>query len=938
MPDYNKTLNLPHTDFPMRAGLTQKEPEFLEMWEKSEIYKKIMKKNEGKPVYVLHDGPPYANGDIHLGHSLNKILKDIIIRYKNMSGFKAPFIPGWDTHGLPTELKARAKVGMEKAKTLTNAELRKICKEFAMGYVENQREQFKRLGVLGDWENSYITLLPKFEKKQIEIFAKMVEKGSIYRGLRPVYWCPSCETALAEAEIEYSNDDCTSIYVKFKISDAKGKLDKFAVDLSKTYFIIWTTTAWTLPGNVAICVGGNFKYSVVKAGIKINGTLKEEFYVVASNLVEESMNIAGIDDYLILGEIKGENLEYIEAEHPFLNRKSLVILGNHVTLESGTGCVHTAPGHGVEDFEVCGNYKEIPVIVPVDSRGILTDEAGEFSGLRTDEASKKIIEKLDTDGNLFAAKKINHQYPHCWRCKSPILFRATKQWFCSIDKFKKQALSEIEKIKWIPGWGKERISSMVGERKDWCISRQRKWGVPIPIFFCKECGEPLLDTEVMMYVAELFGKEGSDVWFVKDSEEILPKDKDISCHRCGCKEFLKETDIMDVWFDSGVTHAAVCNEEHGLKWPADLYLEGADQYRGWFQSSLLTAVAVFGKAPYKAVATHGWVVDEEGKKQSKSQGNGVSPEEVVKKYGADILRLWVASADYHSDVRISYDILKQLSESYRKIRNTERYMISNLYDFEPDKSMLELSEIDEMDKWAILKLNELIDNVKEAYENLEFHSVYHMIHKFCIVDMSNFYLDVLKDRLYVYKAESKERRSAQTSIYLIADALVRLLSPILPFTTQEIWKYMPHKHKDNVDNVILNDMPSKNCITVENGFIEKWNYILKICTELKKILEDARKNKIIGASLEAKVSIFCEGNEYARIKSMTEIIKTALIVSEVAVLNEKGGNVPLNEIKNASVTVGHADGKKCERCWSYSETVGLDSKNPDLCEKCVNNL
>lgn len=938
MPDYNKTLNLPRTDFPMRAGLTQKEPEFLEMWEKSEIYKKIMKKNEGKPVYVLHDGPPYANGDIHLGHSLNKILKDIIIRYKNMSGFKAPFIPGWDTHGLPTELKARAKVGMEKAKTLTNAELRKICKEFAMGYVENQREQFKRLGVLGDWENSYITLLPKFEKKQIEIFAKMVEKGSIYRGLRPVYWCPSCETALAEAEIEYSNDDCTSIYVKFKISDAKGKLDKFAVDLSKTYFIIWTTTAWTLPGNVAICVGENFKYSVVKAGIKINGTLKEEFYVVASNLVEESMNIAGIDDYLILGEIKGENLEYIEAEHPFLNRKSLVILGNHVTLESGTGCVHTAPGHGVEDFEVCGNYKEIPVIVPVDSRGILTDEAGEFSGLRTDEASKKIIEKLDTDGNLFAAKKINHQYPHCWRCKSPILFRATKQWFCSIDKFKKQALSEIEKIKWIPGWGKERISSMVGERKDWCISRQRKWGVPIPIFFCKECGEPLLDTEVMMYVAELFGKEGSDVWFVKDSEEILPKDKDISCHRCGCKEFLKETDIMDVWFDSGVTHAAVCNEEHGLKWPADLYLEGADQYRGWFQSSLLTAVAAFGKAPYKAVATHGWVVDEEGKKQSKSQGNGVSPEEVVKKYGADILRLWVASADYHSDVRISYDILKQLSESYRKIRNTERYMISNLYDFEPDKSMLELSEIDEMDKWAILKLNELIDNVKEAYENLEFHSVYHMIHKFCIVDMSNFYLDVLKDRLYVYKAESKERRSAQTSIYLIADALVRLLSPILPFTTQEIWKYMPHKHKDNVDNVILNDMPSKNCITVENGFIEKWNYILKICTELKKILEDARKNKIIGASLEAKVSIFCEGNEYARIKSMTEIIKTALIVSEVAVLNEKGGNVPLNEIKNASVTVGHADGRKCERCWSYSETVGLDSKNPDLCEKCVNNL
>lgn len=926
--DYNETLNLPRTDFPMRAGLTKKEPELLEDWENNEIYKKIMKKNAGKPIYVLHDGPPYANGNIHLGHALNKILKDIVVRYKNMSGFKAPFVPGWDTHGLPTELKARAKVGIEKAKTLTGIELRRLCAEFAMGYVNDQRDQFKRLGVLGDWERAYITLLPEFEKKQIEIFAKMAEKGSIYRGLKPVYWCSSCETALAEAEIEYSNDDCKSIYVKFKIAEDNGNLSKFGIDLNKTYFIIWTTTAWTLPGNVAICVGPKYGYSIVKSG--------DECYIIATKLVEETMKVAGIENYQVLGEITGENLEYIKAFHPFLQRKSLVILGYHVTLESGTGCVHTAPGHGVEDFEVCQNYKDIPIIVPVDSKGILTDEAGEFKGLDTHSASEKIIGKLSKEGYLFASKEISHQYPHCWRCKNPILFRATKQWFCSIDKFKTQALSEIEKVNWIPGWGKERISSMVSERKDWCISRQRKWGVPIPIFFCEHCNEPLLDSKAMQKVAELFGKEGSDAWYIKEAEEILPEST--SCHKCGNKKFYKETDIMDVWFDSGVTHAAVCNEDNGLAWPADLYLEGADQYRGWFQSSLLTGVAVFGKSPYKAVATHGWVVDEEGKKQSKSQGNGVSPDKVVQKYGADILRLWVASADYHSDVKISYDILGQLSEAYRKIRNTARYMISNLYDFTPDKDLIETSEMEEMDKWAILRLNQLIDTVKAAYENLEFHSVYHAIHKFCIVDMSNFYLDVLKDRLYVYKAESKARRSAQTCIYWIVDALARLLSPILPFTTQEIWKYMPHESYVQIDYIILNDMPDKKSISVDDKFEEKWDYILKICGEIRKILENARRDKVIGSSLEAKITIFCEKDEYEFIKNISDIIKTAIIVSEIDVLPQKEESAEIIGVKGVAVTVERASGKKCARCWSYSQTVGLDADNLDLCEKCINVL
>ncbi len=923
--DYSKTLNLPHTDFPMRAGLTDKEPEMLKNWENEDLYSKVMEKNSGKPIYVLHDGPPYANGDIHLGHAMNKILKDIIVRYKNMSGFKSPFIPGWDTHGLPTELKARDKVGIQKAKNLTDVELRKICSEFAMFYVDKQREQFKRLGVLADWDNPYITLLPEFEKKQIEVFALMADKGAIYRGLKPVYWCPTCETALAEAEIEYANDDCESIYVKFRVSDDMGKFKTLGIDIKNTYFVIWTTTAWTLPGNVAICLGADFEYCVVRCA--------NEFYVVASELVEKTMSAAQIEDYEVVAEFLGKDLEYMKVKHPFLDRTSLVILGDHVTLDSGTGCVHTAPGHGVEDFEVCQKYKDIPVLVPVDSRGILTDEAGEFSGLNTSDAGKEIIQYLKKQGMLFASRSIKHQYPHCWRCKNPILFRATQQWFCSIDKFKNQALEEIDKVNWIPAWGRERIFSMISERKDWCISRQRKWGVPIPIFFCEECETALIDKGVMDCVAKIFGEEGSDAWFTRKAEDLMPEG--VKCPECGCSKFIKEKDIMDVWFDSGTSHAAVCNEKNGLKWPADLYLEGSDQYRGWFQSSLITGVAAFGHTPYRAVATHGWVVDEEGKKQSKSQGNGVSPSDVVEKYGADVLRLWVASSDYHSDVKISHDMLKQLSESYRKIRNTARYIIGNLYDFDPNKDMSNLSEISDIDKWAIIKLNELIDKSKAAYEELEFHSIYHAIHKFCIVDMSNFYLDVLKDRLYVYSQESSERRCAQTCIYLIVDALAKLLSPILPFTTQEIWKYMPHIDGDDKENIILNDMPGKIPVNVSDGFMRQWEEIHTIRDELKKALETARKNKVIGSSLDAKVSVYCKGDTYNFLKKLADTLKSVLIVSDVEILSEGEGDTKVDGFVDMTVRVEHADGVKCQRCWSYSDTVGQDSENPELCKRCI---
>lgn len=917
--DYNSTLNLPKTDFPMRAGLPKSEPVTLKNWEDEKVYENLMKINEGKPLFVLHDGPPYANGNIHLGTALNKILKDFIVRYKNMAGFKAPYVPGWDTHGLPTELKARKKAGVGSSTDISTLELRKMCQEFVEGYIDDQRNQFKRLGVIGEWDNPYITLTPDFEAEQIRIFAEMACKGYIYKGLKPVYWCPECKTALAEAEIEYAEDPCHSIYVKFNITDDLGKLSAMGVDPSKVYFVIWTTTTWTLPGNVAICVGPSFDYAVIKSG--------DEYYIMAEELYKDAMAAAEITDFEVVGTIKGSELEYMKTAHPFMDRESLVIVGDHVTLESGTGCVHTAPGHGVEDYDVCRNYPEIPIIVPVDANGVLTEDAGQFAGLKTADANKPIAEHLENIGALFALKKIIHQYPHCWRCKNPVLFRATDQWFCSVDDFKDDAVKAIENVQWIPAWGKDRITSMVKERKDWCISRQRKWGVPIPIFYCEDCGEPYINKEAMLAVADLFEKEGSNAWLTHDAADILKAGT--KCEKCGCSSFTKEQDIMDVWFDSGSTHSAVLKNRDYLKWPADLYLEGADQYRGWFQSSLLTSVATMGSAPYKAVLTHGWVVDGKGRVMHKSLGNGIDPQEVIDQYGADVLRLWVASSDYHADIRISKDILKQLSEAYRKIRNTARYILGNLSDFNPDTDMVSLDKLLPIDKWAIAKLNALEDKVKESYDKYEFHIVYHSVHNFCVVDMSNFYLDVLKNRLYTEKADSESRRAAQTTIYLILDAMTRMIAPILAYTSDEIWKFMPHSANDNSEHIVYNEMPEKLAIDVDDSFMQYWNEIHELRDDVKKSLETIIKDKTIKSSLEAKVILSAGGSKLEFLKKAESELCAAFIVSEVEIV-DNGGEL--------EIAVEKAEGEKCERCWSVSKTVGASSLHPTLCSNCCKNL
>lgn len=922
--DYNKTLNLPVTEFPMRAGLPKREPEMLRAWQDNKVYEELMKRNEGKPLYVLHDGPPYANGVIHLGTALNKTLKDFIVRYKNMTGYKAPYVPGYDTHGLPTELKARKAAGVESAEQMSALELRKICRDFALKFVQDQKVQFQRIGGLGEWDNPYMTLTNEFVAKQIEVFGEMADKGYIYKGLKPVYWCPECQTALAEAEIEYNEDPCHSIYVKFKVTEDMGKLAALGADLENTYFVIWTTTTWTLPGNVAICVGPNYEYSLVKAG--------EEYYVMATDLVKPSMAAASITEYETVGTIAGKELEYMKTAHPFLDRASLVIVGDHVTLESGTGCVHTAPGHGVEDFEVCRNYKELPMVVPVDHKGILTKEAGEFAGLSTEAANKAIAKKLEEIGSLFALEKIIHQYPHCWRCKSPILFRATEQWFCSISDFADKAVEAIQSVEWIPAWGEDRITSMVKDRSDWCISRQRTWGVPIPIFYCKSCGKEVISKTTIAKVSNIFRKNGADAWYAMDERDLLPDG--YTCTHCGGKHFKKETDIMDVWFDSGTTHAAVLDERDYLKFPADLYLEGADQYRGWFQSSLLTSVATKGVAPYKAVVTHGWVVDGEGKKMSKSIGNTIVPEEIIQQYGADILRLWVSSSDYHADIRISKEILKQLSEVYRKIRNTARFVLGNINDFDPDTDSVGADKFTDIDRFAMMKLNELVAKCREGYDKFEYHVVYHAIHNFCVVDMSNFYFDVIKDRLYVEAKDSETRRAAQTVIFNILDALTRLVAPILAYTSDEIWQFMPHRSSDVKENVVFNEIPAA-AENTDTDFMEMWEKLHALRDDVKKALENARNEKVIGASLEAAVDLFADGELYDFLTAKEQMLPQIFIVSAVSLTKGAGGDYQGEALEGLGVSVHPAGGHKCERCWMYTDTVGSDSAHPTLCARCA---
>ncbi len=923
--DYTKSVNLPHTDFPMRGNLPQREPETLKYWEDIDLYNQLKKRNKGKKPFILHDGPPYANGDIHMGHALNKILKDIIIRYKNLRGYYAPYVPGWDTHGLPIEQQAIKKLGINRHE-VGAVKFREACRDFALSHVENQKKQFKRLGVLGDWDNPYLTLTNDFVAKQIEVFGEMAKKGLIYKGLKPVYWCPSCETALAEAEIEYAEDKTNSIYVKFAVKDDKGIFE----GIQNVYFVIWTTTTWTLPGNVAICLNPDFEYSLVKFK---NG----EVYVLATELIDSVIKAAKLDaDYEIVKKFKGQELELITCRHPFIDRESLVIVGDHVTLDAGTGCVHTAPGHGVEDYIVCTKYPQLDIVVPVDTKGHLNELAGEFEGLFYEKANPKIIEKLTETGNLLAVEEIIHQYPHCWRCDNPIIFRAADQWFASVDALKKDAGEAIKGVKWIPQWGEDRITSMVMDRSDWCISRQRTWGVPIPMFYCKDCGKELINDETIKTVSKLFREQGPNKWWELDANDILPKGT--KCPECGSESFTKEKDIMDVWFDSGSSHAAVCEQREDLVYPADIYLEGNDQYRGWFQSSLLTSIATKGIAPYKTVITHGMIQDGEGKKMSKSKGNAIMPAEIVDKFGADVLRLWVVSADYRTDMRMSQDALKQLSEGYRKIRNTARYILSNVNDFDPNKDMVEYKDMLEIDKWALMKLNQLIARVINSYEEYEFHTLYNATLNFCIVDMSNFYLDILKSRLYTEKPDSYERRSAQTAMYMILSAMVRLLAPVLAYTCEEIWKFMPHADGEDKESVMFSEMPQICAEYEDRALEEKWKKIIEVRNDVNKALELARNEKTIGKSLDAEVTVYAGGEILDLLKKIEPELAEIFITSKAVADDIKNAGETAIVGEFVKVKVEASKYEKCGRCWVHSETVGTIEGFDGICADCVRKL
>lgn len=915
--DYGKTLNLPSTEFPMRGNLPENEPKLQDAIFENGLYEKMIKKNEGHKTYILHDGPPYANGEIHMGHALNKVLKDTVNRFKNLQGYQINYVPGYDTHGLPTEKKAIQALGINRDE-ISVSEFRNTCRDFATKYIDKQAEGFKRLGVLGDWEHPYATLQPEFEARQIGVFGDMYQKGYIYKGLKPVYWCTDCETALAEAEIEYQDVDTISIYVKFPVIEGKGVLD------TDTKVVIWTTTPWTLPGNTGITVGGEFEYSVVDTGT--------EKLVMATELVDNVMQIAKIENYKTVKTIQGTELEGILCKHPFMDRTSKVVIGSDdtvaVELGTGTGAVHTAPSYGKEDY-LCGLKNGLEIIVCVDGKGYQTEKAGQFAGLSCEDSNKAITKWLQDNGYLLATEKINHAYPHCWRCKNPIILRATDQWFASVDGFKEDTLKAIETVKWTPAWGKDRIASMVRDRNDWCISRQRTWGVPIPVFYCKECGAEYATTESFEKVQKIFREKGSNAWFDLSEKELMPENA--TCSKCGHHEFKKETDIMDVWFDSGSSHQGVL-AERGISIPADLYLEGHDQYRGWFQSSILTSVATKGISPYKAILTHGWVIDEEGKKMSKSAGNGISPQDIIKEYGADILRLWVLSSDFKSDVSISRDILKQISEAYRKMRNTARYILGNTSDYDPENPVA-YSDMEEIDKWALLKLNRLLKNCVQNYEEFNFHIVYHDINEFCVIDMSNFYLDIIKDRLYTSKKDSMQRRSAQTAMYIILNTLVKLLAPMICYTAEEIWKYMKHTKEEQVESVMLSLLPEPKGEYENKELEEKWNHILKLKEQISKELEIARTSKIIGHSLNAKVTLFVNEKEYEFLKENQELLKTVFIISNLQI--EENARKDENKV---GVKVEVAEGEKCERCWKYDTTVGENQEHPTICHKCSEEI
>jgi len=927
--DYKKTLNLPNTKFPMKASLAKREPEQLKSWDEQRLYEKIRQVSKGRELFILHDGPPYANGHIHIGTALNKILKDFIVRSRQMAGFDAVYVPGWDCHGLPIEHNVEKELGLRKLK-MSQGEIRRQCRAYAEKYIDIQREEFKRLGVMGDWENPYLTMNYAYEATIARECNNFALEGSLFRSKKPIYWCCSCKTALAEAEIEYHDEASPSIFVKFLFQDdlspkVNGIADK------KVFVVIWTTTPWTIPANLAIALHPDIVYAAVD-------TKNGEVLILAKELVEDCMKTFGFSDFSILAEMSADELERKRCRHPIYDRESLIIIGPHVTLEAGTGCVHTAPGHGREDYEV-GLLYDLDAYSPVDESGCFTQEADFFGGQFVFEANSNIVAHLDKNGALIAQGKMEHSYPHCWRCKKPVIFRATPQWFISMDKteLRKNALKEIDRVNWIPHWGKERIYGMIENRPDWCVSRQRAWGVPIAIFYCSTCNAMYLNSDIIDHIYTLFEENGADIWFEKNVEELLPEDA--VCQTCGNKGFIKEDDILDVWFDSGVSHAAVLEQRSNLKWPADLYLEGSDQHRGWFHSSLLTAVGTRGSAPYQSVLTHGFVVDAEGKKMSKSLGNVVAPEEVIKKHGAEILRLWVSASDYRDDIRISENILKQLSDAYRRIRNTSRFLLGNLYDFDSKKDVVSYDKMPELDRFALHRLQELVQRARRAYDTYEFHIIYHAIYNYCIVDLSSFYLDILKDRLYTSPAQSKERRSAQTVIYNILDSLARIMAPILAFTAEEIWNFMPGR-KTNSESVHMASLPVVNEAWKDKPLAEEWRQIIEVRGEVTKALEEARVKKIIGHSLNASTTIYADGELYDILEKHKDDLRTLFIVSEASLIK---GDTPDEiykslDVEGLSIRVEPAPGEKCERCWVHDISVGLDSEQPTICRRCQDAL
>ena len=921
--DYKTTLNLPKTSFPMKANLPQREPEILKKWEEQKIYQKLRELAKDRPKYILHDGPPYANGHIHIGTALNKILKDLIIKSKNMFGFNGEYVPGWDCHGLPIEHQVDKDLGSKKG-TYSISEKRKLCREFASNFVDIQRKEFKRLGVMGEWEHPYLTMTYDYEATITREFGKFVREGSVYRGKKPVYWCASCETALAEAEVEYEDHESPSVTVKFPALSDFGERFSFLRG-KKVYVLIWTTTPWTLPANLAIAVHPDYPY----AAVEVDG----EVWILAEALIEQVMANAGKKKYTILGKFQGRELAGLRCRHPFLERESLLILADYVTLDTGTGAVHTAPGHGQEDYE-SGLAYDIPIYSPVDDQGRFTRDVEFFAGQFVFDANEAVVRKLAEVGALIHSAPYTHQYPHCWRCKNPIIFRATEQWFISMEKngLRQKALEAIDRVNWIPRWGHDRIYGMVQNRPDWCISRQRAWGVPIVAFICRNCEELLVQENLIEFVARLFEDGGADLWFTLPARDLLPPGT--RCPKCGGEDFEKETDILDVWFDSGVSYAAVCEKRPNLRSPADMYLEGSDQHRGWFHSSLLASVGTRGTAPFETVLTHGFVVDGDGRKMSKSLGNVVAPEEVIERYGAEILRLWVAAEDYRDDIRISEEILARLSEAYRRIRNTCRFLLGNLSDFDPSRDAVSPDQLLDLDRWILSRLQKLIARLREAYETYEFHMVFHSLHNFCTVDLSSLYFDILKDRLYTSPPRSLHRRAAQTALYKILDALVRLMAPILSFTAEEVWQLLPGASLLS-PSVHLTPYPEGEDKSIDEKLEERFDLLLKIRTEVSRALEEARKKKLIGNSLEASVALSAPPQTLTFLRNHQEILKDLFIVSQVELVESAPpGASPGQDHEGLHILISRAPGQKCERCWMYDPKVGEDSQHPSICPRC----